>query len=409
MICRDYDPTKDKEAVRRIWREAGWLPPGKDDLMDPVLEWGHALVAEVNCEPECVVTSTLGTMRYLDEEIPLAEYTSVATSRIGRRQGLAQRVLARTVAADHADGALLARVCVFDQGFYDQVGFGAGGYEHSVEFDPAALKVSVRSRVPRRLTKDDSALMHASRLARRRGHGAVNYPHVGLTEAEVRWGDNKFGLGYCDEASGELTHHIWCNTRHVERGPYSVTWMAYRTDEQFLELLALLKSLSDQVPLVEMREPQGIQLQDLLDRPFRRQQVTEKSKFENRISAYAYWQVRMLDVPGCLALTHLRSAKTRFNLSLTDPIERLLDSDAKLRGVAGNYIVTLGPSSGAAAGHDPALPTLSASVNAFTRMWLSVRPATGLAATDVLTGPAALLDELDWALRLPEPKPDWDF
>jgi len=48
-------------------------------------------------------------------------------------------------------------------------------------------------------------------------------------------------------------------------------------------------------------------------------------------------------------------------------------------------------------------------VNAFTRMWLGARPATGLAVTDELTGPAALLEELDWALRLPEPKPDWDF
>ena len=119
--------------------------------------------------------------------------------------------------------------------------------------------------------------------------------------------------------------------------------------------------------------------------------------------------MRVLDVPRCLALTRLRCGETRFNVSLTDPIERLLDHGAKWRGVAGDYVVTLGPSSGADAGHDPALPTLSASVNAFTRMWLGARPATGLAVTDELTGPAALLEELDWALRLPEPKPDWDF
>ncbi len=62
-----------------------------------------------------------------------------------------------------------------------------------------------------------------------------------------------------------------------------------------------------------------------------------------------------------------------------------------------------------APGADPALPTLAASVGAFTRMWLGVRPATGLAATDDLFGPQELLERLDRVLRLPDPKPDWDF
>ena len=72
-------------------------------------------------------------------------------------------------------------------------------------------------------------------------------------------------------------------------------------------------------------------------------------------------------------------------------------------------MVTLGPLSGAVVGVDGALPTLSASVGAFTRMWLGVRPATGLAVTDDLSGPQELLEELDGVLRLPDPKPDWDF
>jgi len=60
-------------------------------------------------------------------------------------------------------------------------------------------------------------------------------------------------------------------------------------------------------------------------------------------------------------------------------------------------------------GRDPGLSTLTASVNAFTRLWLGVRPARGLAVTDELSGPPALLEELDWLLRLPDPKPDWDY
>ena len=46
---------------------------------------------------------------------------------------------------------------------------------------------------------------------------------------------------------------------------------------------------------------------------------------------------------------------------------------------------------------------------AFTRLWLGVRPATGLAITDDLHGPDDLLDALDERLRLPEPVADWAF
>ena len=52
---------------------------------------------------------------------------------------------------------------------------------------------------------------------------------------------------------------------------------------------------------------------------------------------------------------------------------------------------------------------LTASVNAFSRMWLGVRPATALNFTDDLSGPPELLEALDSLLRLPDPQPDWDF
>ena len=158
-----------------------------------------------------------------------------------------------------------------------------------------------------------------------------------------------------------------------------------------------------------MREPPGIQLQDLLDRPFKLRRVTNKSSFENRAGAEAYWQMRICDLRKCLEQTHLRGGETRFNLKLTDPIENLLDTDAAWRGVAGDYVVALGASSGAEPGRDASLPALIATVNAFTRLWLGVRPATGLAVTDELAGPPSLLEELDWTLRLPDPKPDWEY
>jgi hypothetical protein len=63
----------------------------------------------------------------------------------------------------------------------------------------------------------------------------------------------------------------------------------------------------------------------------------------------------------------------------------------------------------AVSGKDNNLPTLSASVGAFTRMWLGVRPPSGLAVTDQLSGPPELMAALDQLLRLPQPKPDCDF
>jgi hypothetical protein len=225
----------------------------------------------------------------------------------------------------------------------------------------------------------------------------------------MRWAANGFGLGYADGPQGELSHYLWGETSAAEGGPYRILWMVYRTAGQFLELMALIKSLGDQVRLVTMREPPGIQLQDLLEKPGQIRTITQQSKYENVMRAFAYWQMRILDVPACLAQTRLPYGEVRFNLALSDPIESFLEEEAPWRGVAGEYIATLGPSSGAEAGTDPDIPTLEASVGAFTRMWLGVRPASGLAITDELSGPPELLEALDAIFRLPDPKPDWDF
>ncbi len=405
MHYRDYNPQTDKEAAYRIMREVGWTHPGGEHLHDLIFETDRALVAELDGSPECMVCTSPGTIRYLDEEMPFVEVTLVATSRVARRLSLASRLLARALAADVADGAIFSRVCAFDQGYYDKLGYGPGSYEHTLHFDPATLKVDCKPRVPRRLTKDDIHLIHASRLARMRGHGGVNYPSVALTESEAIG----FGLGYCDGANGELTHHVWFREHNAEHGPYAIQWMAYQTGEQLLELLALIRNLSDQVRFVRMREPYGIQLQDFLDQPVRLHSITEGSRFENRMGAYAFWNVRILDLPVCLAKTRLPCGEVRFNLRLTDPIERLFDEGASWRGIAGEYIVAAGASSRAESGTDPSLPTLAASVNAFSRMWFGIRPASGLAVTDNLSGPPLLLEELDRAFRLPQPSPDWDF
>jgi hypothetical protein len=407
-MFRDYDADKDKMAALRIWREVGWLNDEKnEDALARFIACGRARVAEVNGEAECLVATAPGTLRYIDQDLPFSGVMSVVTSRVARKQGLASRLAASTLAQDVAEGALVAGLGIFEQGFYNQLGFGSGGYEHWFSFDPARLRVDVKPRIPRRITKDDWEAMHKSRLARLRGHGSLNFIPGEVTEADVVWTDGGFGLGYYDGPDGGLTHHIWCRAQG-EHGPYSVRWMSYQTPEQFLELMALIRSLSDQVRQVQMGEPPLVQLQDIIGQPFRLWGVGEEP-VKSQIHALANWQMRICDLAGCLAQTRLLGDRIDFNLALSDPIGRFLGGNAPWRGVAGDYVVTLGPSSGAKIGMDANLPTLTASVGAFTRLWLGVRPASGLAVTDQLSGPPELVDALDWALRLPDAKPDWTF
>lgn len=409
MRFRSYDSERDKQALHRLWRGIGWLQEGKEETMDLFIASGRALVAEVDGEAESLSASVPGTIRYLGQELPLSAVTSVSTSRRVRGQGLAKRLTAQLVAADATEGALVSALGMFEQGFYDQLGFGTGSYENWISFDPAQLKVESAARVPRRLTADDWELVHRARLERRRVHGSCNLLPPEITESELRRTPNGFGFGYDDRSASRLTHCFWCWTREPLHGPYQVSFLAYQTWEQLLELLAVFKSFGDQVWLVRLREPPGLQFQDLLEQPFRRRGVSERTSFETTVRAVAYWQMRVCDVAACLARTRLRGSDVRFNLQLSDPIERFLDQSAPWRGISGDYVVTLGQSSGAEVGTDQALPTLKASVGAFTRMWLGVAPASSLAATDDLSAPQELLEELDWVLRLPQPRWDWDF
>ena len=67
MSFRDYDPTRDREAVRRIWHEIGWLEKGQEEALYTFLDGGHSRVAEVDGEAECQVQAAPGSIRYLEE------------------------------------------------------------------------------------------------------------------------------------------------------------------------------------------------------------------------------------------------------------------------------------------------------------------------------------------------------
>jgi len=407
-LLRPYDPERDRAATRRIWREIGWIGKDEEERMSRYVEAGRALVAELDGEAECLVCMASGVMRYGEEDLPFSGVTGVTTSRVARKQGIAGRLLARALAQDARDGALVAGLGMFEQGFYNHLGFGTLGYEHIMGFDPAHLQVKSTHRAPKRISKSDYEKCHAARLRRRRGHGALNLFPSELTRGEMEEHEDNFGMGYLD-ANGDVTHALWVKPKEVSSGPYRILWMVWNTRDEFLELMSLVKSWGDQVHLVRMAEPAGIQIQDLVRQPLKHREVTSKGDYSGGGHAIAYFQARMLDVQGCLARTRIAGPSVRFNLRLTDPIERFLEEGGCWQGTAGNYVVTLGPDSSAQSGNDPGLHTLEATVNAFTRLWLGVRPATGLAVTDDLSGPQALLESLDSNLRLPTPAFDWDF
>ena len=130
---RAYDAAKDKEAVHRIWREAGWIDKDhQEQAIDLFLGCSRVLVADANGEAESVVATVPGTLPYLNEDLPLSAVTGLATGRIARKRGLAKILLAEAPSEDAADGVLLSALWAFEQGFYDHLGYGSGGYEHWV-------------------------------------------------------------------------------------------------------------------------------------------------------------------------------------------------------------------------------------------------------------------------------------
>ena len=408
MEIADYDPGRDARAVQRIWREVGWIDAERAGLVSRLFECGDAVVFRLHGEAECAVHTVPGSMRHGTEDLKLSAVTAVTTSRVARKLGAAGRLTARALATAAAEGAEVSALGMFEQGFYDRVGFGSGAYEHRFVFDPASLTVATGFRPPRRLAATDWGEVHGCMLRRLRGHGGCTLTPPRVVECEMAWTDDAFGLGYRDAADGGLSHFVW-GEAPGEHGPYEINWIGYETVDQLMELLALIKGLGDQVSSVAMLEPPHVQLQDLLRQPFRQRRNTERGKFANEHETMAFWQLRILDLPKCLAKTRLPGPDLSFNLRLADPVTEHLDGGNEWAGVGGDYVVTLGEESAAEEGNSPSLPALEASVGPFSRMWFGVRSASVLAATTDLKAEPGLLRALDEKIRLPQPRPGWDF
>lgn len=403
---RPYDQKRDLRNAERIWYEIGWVDsPQQASHIKDLLSAGTCLTGCLREGAECLVLTVPGSIKYLDGDLILCVVTAVATSRIARKQGFAQKLTALQLATAALDGAEVAALGMFDQGFYDKLGFGTGSYEHTIKFDPATLLVHREFRVPTRLDKGDWRDIHTSMMRRLRRHGGCNLDPPEIMKAELGFYENGFGLGYY--AGDELTHFFWCDAKG-EHGPYEIRLLAYRDTDQLLELFALIKSLADQVSSVAMLEPQDIQLQALLRQPFRNRRNTKNSTHDNGHRSAAWWQLRILDLAACMSQHSWLGESFSFNLSLADPVAEHLH-ESQWQGIGGDYVVTIGANSSAVAGSDAELFTLTASVNAFTRLFFGVVSASGLRVTDPFVADESLLQQLDLAFRLPTPRVSWEF
>ena len=406
MTYRSYDAKKDEKAAVRIWRECGWPDPKKNkkslEAFRGFIGCGTADVAEYKGEAECLVTTHRGSIVLLKTELPFRAVTCVVVGRLLRRQGSAGELTARVVMRAAVEGDAVAGLGIFDQGFYDKLGFGNFPYIHTVALDPLSLNVPRLKRPPVRLTPKDIPRMTANIAERHFHHGLVKIPLDGFWGIIVAESEQGFGLGFEDE-EGRLSHHFWAKPMG-ESGPYDIWWMAYRDYEGLIELLSLIKNLGDQVNTFKLREPWGIQIQDLLKRPLRTREISEGGKHRNEMRAASWKQARILNMEKTLAALRLPAGRVRFNLELTDPIEAYLPDDAAWKGCGGFWTVTLDETgSTAEPGTAEGPPMMKASINAFTRLVFGVSTPGGLALTDNLAAPAALLAELGEKLRLPTP------
>jgi len=407
-MFRDLNRVDDFEGIRRVWMDSGWLDDTASNTegLRAFLEGTVGTVHEEAGVIDMVATSRDALYRYEDQELPVNMVSSINVSRDARGLGYGGAGAARVVASGAERGAALAMLGMFEQGFYDRLGFGSGPRHASFTVDPAALRVPRLTRRPVRLTIEDAERIHASRVARRRTHGAPNFPgDVGATRSEILWSENGFGMGFVDDR-GVLTHHLW-STAKGEHGPYHIAWLAYQSAEQLLELLGIIASWRDQVHGVRLMELPGVQLEDLVKSPHAHLRQV-KGEFAANPRSIPWWQARICDLPACISAVSLQGEPVRFDLTLRDPIATYLPAETPWRGVSPNWTVTLGRQSSAENGHDGSLPVMTASVGAFTRLWLGVQPASGLAYTDELIAPPALLKTLDRRFRPPTPVVDWD-
>ncbi len=416
---RKMNPAEDVDAIVRLFRHAGWVSGSTKDLFEKGSQ--HKKIVSGFCEEaegyvavhdkriESYAQSHQGTIRQTDVTLPLCAVTGVICSYILRKQRATSRLLAHLLVQRACAGDAIAMLGVFDQGYYDRLGFGTNPYEYEFYIDPRTLQVDGPVRPPQEFSVKDVERIYHSRRKAHRIHGTCTVDSMAMLRGEMIFHDEKNGfiLGYTND-EGEITHHVF-GTLEGEHGPAYIPWMVYQTPEQLVELLCLIKGLSDQFYNFLIVQPPQIQLQDFLREPFRSVALSEGGKFAVKTEAYGFSQLRILDLEKTIGATHLSGETVSFNIQIDDPIRGLIPEEAAWRGLSGTYTVHLGEESSISSGTDNRYETVHMSINDFSRMIHGSVSPLKLKFMQKLDGSESLTQKLTRVLHLPEPHPFWLF
>ncbi|MGM0419461.1 MAG: GNAT family N-acetyltransferase [Bacillota bacterium] len=411
-IYRRLEVERDFPDIVKLWHEIGWLDSNKVEDHDGLKLFFQAGAGWVFTENDRVEATTLavpGQINYLDKQLAFHGLSGVVVSPVVRKRGVARELVSRSLVDGQKSGHVVSGLWMFEQGFYNSLGYGTGSYDHHFTFDPALLKIDVDPRPPVRFGKEDWEKIHKALLARKKVHGGVSLSSSLMTQEHLKWTEDKgYGLGYYDE-QGEISHMFWLQREQGNsHGPLRIDFLIYKDNRQFIELMGLLKNFGDQVYAVKLEEPADIQLQDFFKKPHK-QKNTGNDKYGFSAKARASWQARIIDLEEAVKVAAFSSSTLKFNLDLTDPLDNI-GEDKGWQKISGQYIIELGPKSKVELGHDSNLPTLRSTVNALTRLWLGVLSPSGLALSEDFQASETLMSELeDYFSSLPKPKFQWGF
>ncbi len=409
METARYDASLHLNDCLITWRDAGWLEKGSEKAAEEFIGSGSAMVGLENGRAVALATSGKGSMHHClhSSDLPFCSINSVNVSFHGRKLGYAAALTTSLLAEAAERGDACAGLGMFEQGFYDRLGFSNMPYWNSVSLVPSeiALEGEFASR-PVRLSAENWMEIHRNRTDRYRHHGSINLSSAS-TKAAMDFSGNCFVLGFRNE-DGELTHHIFFEKIAGENGPAYTGWLVYGNPSQFRNLLLVIKSLGDQLDIVRINEPPGVQIQALLKKPLSTRRRTLKS-VQAETRTLSWTQCRILDLEGCINGMNCPGESCSFNLRLHDPITDIMEKSRGWRGCSGDYTVFLSSDSRAVPGISPGLPMMECSVNTFTKLWNgSVRP-TLLPFTDSISAPPELLRAVEKAVPMPEPSFDWEL
>ena len=400
----------DYAQVAALHKDAGWNL--ELDGFDEGLRF-HVpdCTVRVAADDERVHSAVLGAegqFRYLDRTLRLSAITGVLTASWARRRGYAGRLLAELLEEEQQRGAVVASLGVFDQGFYNRYGFGNMGRDPVLVLNPSAIRVprkvsgalgAAGTRIVPISHRDDDEV-YAAHIRRYTGHGACTIVKRGFIQGFLRYaGEQSFGLGIA--VGDRLVAHFF--GRRVSEEHVDLFWLCADTQEYYIQLLALLRTLSDQLTQVKIVMPPDVMVYDFLERPLQ-WGVVHRHSFDDLL----FWQLRVLDVVRAVEAVSIPLASPlRFVAEISDPI--VAHSPSGWRGCAGEYTMSIGLESRCVRGAEVGLSRVRMSIGAFSRFWSGAASARALACSDEFAAEDALLERLTREYCVPRPRRDCDF